>query len=264
MFALSKLVWWLLQPSRFWVLVVCLSTFLLFSSWFRLGRWLLLVATVMVLLTLSLPLHLYLARPLESRFPILELPEKIDGIIVLGGAVDQILTQTYGQASLNGAAERMTEALKLAQLHPEAKLVFSGGSAEVNPRSNFKESDVAIQFFRDLGISNDRLVLESKSRNTYENVLYSKELLKPQEGEIWLLVTSAMHMPRSVGIFRKLDWTVLPYPVDFRVGKNRATDPPRFFSDKLSIIDLASKEWLGLLSYKLMGRIDTFFPLPGK
>lgn len=262
MFVLSKLVWWLAQPSRFWLIVIVLATLLLFSPWFRLGRWLLLIASSAALVTMLLPIHLYLARPLESRFPIPDLPEKLDGIMVLGGAVDQILTETHGQPSLNGAAERMTEALRLAKAFPDAKLVFSGGSAEVNPQTDFKEADVATRFFTDLGLSKDRLRLESKSRNTFENVMYSKELLEPQEAEVWLLVTSAMHMPRSVGIFRTFNWDVIPYPVDFRVGQTAASDPPRFFSDKLLLIDLASKEWLGLLSYRLMGRIETLFPRP--
>ncbi len=262
MFALSKFVWWFAQPSRFWLILICTATLLLFSPWLRLGRWLLVLASSLIILAMVLPLHLYLARPLESRFPIPDLPQKLDGIIVLGGAVDQILTQDYAQTSLNDAAERMTEALRLAQMYPDAKLVFTGGSAEVIPKFTLRESDVAIRFFTDLGLPEARLTLESKSRNTYENVMYSKELVQPKEGEIWLLVTSAMHMPRSVGIFRKFNWEVLPYPVDFRVGPTAASDPPRFFSDKLSIIDLASKEWLGLLSYKLMGRIESLFPKP--
>lgn len=262
MFVVSKLLWWFAQPSRFWLLLVCLAVLLLFTPFFRRGRNILALAGVLALMVMLLPLHLYLLRPLEQRFPRPSLPEHLDGIIVLGGAVEQNLSEAYDQANLNHAAERMTEAVRIAKFYPEAKLVFSGGSAEILKQSKYQEADVAKRFFVELGLPESQIVLETRSRNTFENVAFSKELLEPKADEVWLLITSAMHMPRSVGIFRYFAWQVIPYPVDYRVGLSLSSDPRRFFSDKLLLIDLASKEWLGLLAYRFLGRTVAIFPAP--
>ena len=262
MFALSKIFWWLAQPMRLWLIITCIATLLLFTKYLGLGRLLLTAASVYFIALIFLPIHLWLTRPLEQRFPSPELPESIDGIIVLGGAVDQFLTEAHGQPSLNAAAERMTEALKLTRQYPNAKLVFSGGTAEVNPRSDFTEADVAEAFFVDLGFEKDKLLFENQSRNTYENAVFSKALIQPKENETWLLITSAFHMPRSVGIFRQQNWKVIPYPVDYRVGHNPSEQTPIFFSEKLTLIDLAAKEWVGLVAYRLLGRSNALFPKP--
>ena len=124
-----------------------------------------------------------------------------------------------------------------------------------------KEADVAERLFLALGVERSQIVLESQSRNTYENVLYTKELVKPKPQETWLLITSAFHMPRSVGIFRKAGWEVIPYPTDYRVIAGQR-QPNLGFSEKLSIIDNAAKEWVGLVSYFLLGRTSELFPKP--
>ena len=113
-----------------------------------------------------------------------------------------------------------------------------------------------------MGLAKDRFILEPASRNTFENAVFSQALLEPKEGEVWLLVTSAFHMPRSVGIFRELPWRVIPYPVDYRVGHSVAENVPVFFSEKLSIIDLVAKEWVGLVAYRFLGRASVLFPKP--
>ncbi len=262
MFVLSKVFWWFAQPTRLWLILTILSSLLLYSAFFRQARIALLGLTIAALAALLLPIHLYAMRPLEQRFPQVNLPEEITGIIVLGGAVDQILTEAHGQANLNSAAERMTEAAQLALHYPNAKLVFSGGSAEIKPRSSSREADVAEQFYQELGLNTDRLILESESRNTFENAVFTKALVNPQKDEVWVLLTSAFHMPRSVGIFEALEWEVIPYPVDYRVGLSAETSPQVLFSGKLFIFDLAVKEWLGLIAYQLMGRTSAFFPKP--
>ncbi len=262
MFVLSKVLWWFAQPTRLWLILTILSSLLLYTALFRQARIALLSLTIVAFIALVLPIDLYAMRPLEQRFPQPKLPEHITGIIVLGGAVDQILTELYGQANLNSAAERMTEAVQLAFNYPNAKLVFSGGSAEIKPRSSFREADVAEQFYQEIGLDSARLIFERESRNTFENAVFTKELLNPQKDEVWVLVTSAFHMPRAVGIFEELEWGVIPYPVDYRVGLNIETSPPVLFSGKLFYFDIAAKEWLGLLAYKLMGRTSAFFPKP--
>ena len=130
LFTFSKILWSLLQPTKAWLVLVFIGVLLLYLDRFKLGRFLLSVAVVLAFLIIFLPVYTWLASPLEQRFLRLTvLPEKIDGMIVLGGGVDQLLTEVYEQPSLNYAAERMTEAVALARRYPDAKLVFSGGRA---------------------------------------------------------------------------------------------------------------------------------------
>ena len=101
--------------------------------------------------------------------------------------------------------------------YPNARVVFSGGSANLIS-NDAREADFAGAIFESLGIDKSRLIMERRSRNTQENAEFSKALVAPKDGERWLLVTSAFHMPRSVGLFRKAGFAVEPYPVDWRVG----------------------------------------------
>ena len=109
----------------------------------------------------------------------------------------------------------------------------------------------------------ERITLEDKSRDTLENARFTRELVQPRPGERWLLVTSAHHMPRSVGLFRSEGFSVEAYPVDYRT--RGAIDLLRFFStvgDGLRRTDTATREWVGLLVYRLTGRTAELFPAP--
>lgn len=208
--------------------------------------------------TAFLPVPNLVLAPLEDRFPLpLHLPDRVEGIIVLGGAVDPIETVTRGIPSLNDAAERMTTFVKLAQLYPAAKKVFTGGNGTLKD-TKIAEADVARQLFNDLGLDTSQVAFEEKSRNTYENALFSKELVHPASGGTWILITSAMHMPRAVGIFRKLGWPILPYPVAYKSDKDYVGD----FAGALAAIDDGAREWLGLFAYRILDRTDAVFPGP--
>ncbi len=168
------------------------------------------------------PLGVWLARPLEGRFPLpaadMAAPT---GIIVLGGSMDQLTTAARGQPTIGAAPGRMTEAVALAGRFPEARLVFTGGSAAVLDAEG-DEAAAARAVFLQLGIPPERITLERESRNTYENAVLTKAIVQPKPGERWLLVTSAWHMPRSVGIFRQAGWPVIPYPTDYETRGRRA------------------------------------------
>jgi uncharacterized SAM-binding protein YcdF (DUF218 family) len=117
--------------------------------------------------------------------------------------------------------------------------------------------------FESFGFAKDRLIMERRSRNTHENAEFSKALVSPKSGERWLLVTSAHHMPRSVGIFRKVGFEVEPYPVDWRTG--RGGDLLKFsdhFAERLALVDTAAREWMGLVAYWITGKTSEFFPGP--
>ena len=253
-FVISKLAWLVLQPSNLLLLGLLIAVLL---NWRRLTLGLLALLVIVVIL----PVGLWLQRPLEDRFARpAELPADIAGIIVLGGAQDQAITETRDALALNDAAERMVEGLAMAYRYPEARLVFSGGSGRLFP-GDARESAVNERFIEMMELPPARVVLEDRSRNTWENARYPRELVEPAAGETWLLVTSARHMPRSVGIFRRIGWPVVPWPVDYRTGD----DGPMLqteVSDRLTQLDDAAREWLGLLAYRLMSRTDALFPAP--
>lgn len=260
-FLLSKLLWWPLRPGTAAILLALLGLVLLWRGR-RWGRWPALLGIGFFALLALLPMGQWVQLPLEDRFPRPGAePPRIDGIVVLGGAVEQRLTEARGLPALNGAAERMTEPVALLRRHPEARLVFTGGSAGLLPGA-LSEADVARQLWRDLGVPPDRMAFETESRNTHENAVNTRRLAQPKPGEIWLLVTSASHMPRSMGVFRKAGWQVVPWPVNYRTGHSAAVQFETSFPVRLQEFEWGTREWIGLVAYRLMGRTDALFPGP--
>jgi uncharacterized SAM-binding protein YcdF (DUF218 family) len=159
-----------------------------------------------------------------------------DGIIVLGGSSE------FG----------IEAAEALSRDYPEARIIFSGYSA----------TDAVNRFAR-LGGDPARVYVESRPRTTFEDAQYSAALLKPKPSERWMLVTLASHMPRAVGCFRVAGFEVEPYPLGVSTGGPShlfaldATGSAAFFQ-----LDVAAKEWIGLLTYRLMGKTDALFPAP--
>ncbi len=198
--------------------------------------------------------------PLESRFqhnP--ELPEKLDGIIVLGGSVIADRSIEWQQLETNQFHERLSSFIYLAQQYPEAKLIFSGGNANTN-RDKPTEAQIAKTFFLESGISAERLIIENQARNTAENISYSKKLVKPQAEETWLMITTAYHIPRAMGIFCKQNWRVTPYPVDHQTLPSKLYQPSYSLIGHANHLVIASHEWLGLLAYYLTGKTTELFP----
>jgi uncharacterized SAM-binding protein YcdF (DUF218 family) len=153
---------------------------------------------------------------------------------------------------------------ELARRYPNARIVFTGGTANL-VSTEAREADYSAPIFESLGIPKERLILERDSRNTWENAIFTKQLVNPKPGERWLLVTSAFHMPRSMGIFRKAGFDVEAYPVDWRMGgRDELFAFTRNGADGLGRTDVAVREWIGLLTYRLMGRTSELLPGPGK
>lgn len=253
----------------FWVLAQPLSIVFLFglcgialAMWGR--RRLGIVAASLGLLVLGLVtftnLGAVLIAPLEARFERpAEMPADVGAILVLGGSTAARVSTARGIAELNAAGDRFTDAVRLARLYPEAKIVFTGG-AGILDRGTESEAVTAERFFLSMGIEPERLVLESLSRNTDENADFSAELLADVDGSI-MLVTSAFHMPRSVGLFRRVRVDVVPWPTDYRGPGNDS-----FGIDLANLVfnvevaSIAIKEWIGLAAYYWTGRIDSMLP----
>lgn len=256
-FVLSKLLWALVSPCALlaWALLLA---FLLHRRRPGLSRGLVGLSVLLIAALGLTPLAHAVIAPLELRFPQPELPAKVDGIVVLGGAI-VLEDDQPGQPALNGAAERITGLVALARRYPDARLVYSGGSGLVRNQAR-READIAKPLLESMGIAPARVIYERDSRNTWENALYSKRLADPKPGETWLLVTSSWHMPRAVGCFRAAGWSVLPYPVDYLDIREQWAGFD--VDEQLLALSTAEREWIGLLAYHLLGRTDALFPAP--
>jgi len=262
-FVLSKTIGIALLPANFLIGIGLVGTILLATRWARLGRKLLIVSVVLVAICGFSPLGNLLLYPLEARFPSWDPTHGApDGIVVLGGAIDGDLSVSHGKAVFTRAADRVIEAAALARQYPKVRIIYSGGSANLMD-ADAREADYAAAIFERLGVAKDRLTMERRSRNTKENAEFSKLLAAPKSGERWLLLTSAFHMPRSVGIFRKAGFAVEPYPVDWRTGGSGdlLTFSP-FALDGLERTEVAVREYLGLVAYWISGRTSELFPGP--
>ena len=253
---MSKLIGLALQVETWLVIGMVVSLAAGHFARPRLARWSGRATLAALFLIGIFPIGEILLRPLEAEFPPRAAPIHIDGIVVLGGVEDQRATAAWREPQLNEAAERLTAAAALAIAHTEARLVFSGGSGRLRNTvmGQTEIPSVAVDFFVPLGIDPDRITWEDQSRNTAENARFSYEIAAPASGETWVLVTSAFHMGRALGSFDAAGWSgIAPHPVDYRTGS---------FSDgsgwnlagNLEVLNIAIKEWVGRLAYRLAGR----------
>jgi uncharacterized SAM-binding protein YcdF (DUF218 family) len=262
-FVLSKILGFFAIPSNFIVSLGILGVLLLWTRFARAGRRLI-VASLVALAVLGLsPLGNALIIPLEQRFPPWDAGDGApDGIIVLGGAISPDVSVARNDVALNESAERVTVVAELAQRYPNARIVFSGGSGALFHEEG-TEAEFAARILQSFGIPYGRVLLEDRSRNTFENAVFTKELLKPKPGERWVLITSAYHLPRAIGAFRKVGFMVEPYPVDWRTrGWDDALRPFATMGDGLRRADTAVREWVGLFMYWVAGQSSTLFPGP--
>jgi uncharacterized SAM-binding protein YcdF (DUF218 family) len=254
----------LLLPTNFLIVLGVAGALLAMTRFALIGRRIMIAAIVLLALAAFSPLGNVLLYPLESRFPAWSAAQGApDGIVVLGGPIDPDLSVAHNVPVIRTAPDRIVAAAALALKYPNAKIVFSGGSSSLIS-NEAREADYAAATFESLGVAKGRLIMDRTSRNTYENAQLSMQLAAPKPGERWLLVTSAYHMPRAVGLFRKVGFAVEPYPVDWHVGRGTADILAftQFSTDGLVRTDIAVREWLGLVAYRLAGRTSALFPGP--
>ncbi len=255
MFIASKLLSFVIEPL-FWVLVLLLSGLLLARRRPRLGQRLSWLALIVLVLSSWTSGPEVLMRELESRYPPASTvdPTQYAGIVVLGGALSYSKLWTeHNRVALNEQAERMTEAVALMHQYPHLRLLFTGGSGSVLAGEQ-SEAQRAKLFFDTMGVETSRVVYESRSRNTYENALFSAAVNGIDHKKPWLLLTSAFHMPRAMGVFSRTGWNATPWPVDYR-----ATAHDSWFDFSLhdgpQLWELALHEWLGFYAYRVAGWI---------
>jgi uncharacterized SAM-binding protein YcdF (DUF218 family) len=262
-FVLSKILGFLTVPSNVLVIAGVAGICLLLTRWRRLALTLLIGSVVMLAVLGLSPLSNVLLLTLSERFPAWQAGRiDPDGIIVLGGSIDADVSDARGMIELDSAGERALALLTLARRFPNARIVFSGGSANLVSHG-IPETPFAEKLLAEFGMSGSRFIFEGNSRTTYENATRTFELLEPAPGQRFLLVTSSFHMPRSIGVFRKVGFEVEAYPVDWRTrGWRDAWQPFDRVSAGVSRADVAIHEWIGLVVYWLTGRSSELFPGP--
>ena len=262
MYAWAAGLWEFANPALLVPLALLVGVGLWWSPWERFGKCLATLGAIGLFVISSLPLAGWLTATLENRFPQPEtLPSAIDGIILLGGSVDLSSSKFRDYPIVNHNANRFLRFADLAKKHPQARLVFTGAGRPVGKSSGLSETEVSVSVLEIIGVDLERLEIEDRSTNTYDNAVLTYGLVKPVRGEVWLLVTSAWHMPRAMGSFRQAGWEVIPVSAGrTSVGSGWSlTFSP---GPRLVTLSRAVHEWIGLLVYRLLGRSGELFPSP--
>lgn len=247
-FPLSKALWFVLAPSHLLLLMALGAAAAALAGRPRATRALAIATAVMFVVIGVLPTGAWLARPLEDAYPRPAPPPQVDGILTLGGGLNtrRLLSRQAPPAAASEA--RLVSAFELARRYPTARVVFSGGWAP------YPDATAARYVFAQLGLDPARLLVEDRSRNTYENLLFSQRLARPKPGETWLLATSALQMPRAMAVARKLGWKLVPWPSDYLTDDTANLLLPTEELDpvgRMGLTDAAVHEWIGLLAYRL-------------
>lgn len=261
-FTAQQLLAFFALPSNLLMVMALLGVVLMLTPLARTGRRLAVAALLLLAACGWLPIGNLLMAPLEQRFPKWDATRGApDGIVVLGGAISPDMSAVHRDAALNESAERITAVAELARRFPRARIVFTGGEGQAGRGAS--EAGIALPLFESFGIARERVELEDVARNTLENATRTRALVNPRYGERWLLVTSAHHMPRAVGLFRQAGFPVEAYPVDWRTrGSEDFLTPFVALSAGLARTDTAAREWIALPFYWLAGRTPDLFPGP--
>ncbi len=260
-FYLSKIFWLFAHPLNLTGILLGIGLVLLVFHWTRLAGTSFALAFIVVALSTWTSLGALALHPLEDRFARPDpIPETIDGIIVLGGGFEGAVNLARGGYELNASGDRFVETAVLAKRYPGVPVVVTGGSGSMMMEGE-GDADTAPRLLTALGVDAERLLLENRSRNTDENALFTRDLVDPQPGQTWLLITSAFHMPRSVLLFRKAGFDVTPWPADYRTA---GTETLGFAQSNaitnLHVTTIAIRERIGLVAYRLTGRTDRLLP----
>jgi uncharacterized SAM-binding protein YcdF (DUF218 family) len=251
-FTASKLFWMAFAPLTFLSLVLLIG--LIFYSK-KIGQFIVKYGLIVFLCLGFLPIGPNLLTFLETVHPAPSgMAEKVDGIIVLGGGIDAHASRLYGKIQAAGPSSRLLEMMELSKVYPQAKIVYSGGSGDLNNPDD-READVVREFLANTGNLSKNMVFEADSRSTYENMVQSRDLVHPQAGENWLLVTSAYHMPRAAAVFKNNGWPVTPWPTGYVEEGEYRLLPSLDVLGNIYKLQVAAKEIIGIIAYTLTGRI---------
>jgi uncharacterized SAM-binding protein YcdF (DUF218 family) len=255
-FYLSKILSFFINPLYILSLVILIQLFIIF--FIQSKKLVIFFSKLFLILFLFFgynPLSNFLLSKIEdyiqpSKYPV----QQLTGVIVLGGSFNSgFESKERNEVSLNGSAERLTKALEIYKKNPRLLILFSGFSGELKPQG-WSESDMAKKFFLDQGVKLDNLIFENQSRNTFENIKYSKDIIANYKGT-WGLITSANHMPRSFFAFKKQGLILEPISVDYKTGTNKVFWINFDISSGLINWNIILHELIGISYYKFTNKI---------
>ena len=255
-FYLSKILNFFINPLYILSLAILIQ---LFTIFFLQSKKLVIFFSKLFLILFLIfgysPLSNFLLSKIEDHIQTSKYPvQQLTGVIVLGGSFNSGLeSKERNEVSLNSSAERLTKALEIYKKNPRLIILFSGFSGELKPQG-WSESDMAKKFFLDQGVKLDNLIFENQSRNTFENIKYSKDIIANYKGT-WGLITSASHMPRSFFTFKKQSLILEPINVDYKTGTSRMFWINFNISSGLSNWSIILHELIGITYYKITNKI---------
>jgi uncharacterized SAM-binding protein YcdF (DUF218 family) len=261
-FAASKVFYFFAQPSSLTVFLIVAGLVALAVGLRRIGRGLFGLGLTLLLVLALTPLGPFLLTELEDRFPLppADAPAPA-GIVLLGGFTDGRMPAARGVVGLGEGAAAVFEVAEMAKRWPEVPIVLSGGSNALLSAVDLSEAEQMKRMLVALGVAPERLVLEGTSRTTWENAVATRDLVKPAPGARWLLVTTAFHMPRAMAAFRAAGWSgVVARPAAYATTGRIGLRPPMLWGPMSA--DMAVKEWLGILGYRVTGRVGELRPTP--
>lgn len=255
-FYIAKVANYLLEPLYILsFFLVILIFFLLFTNFKKLTIFFAKFLLILFLFFGYTPFSNFLLNKIEdfiktSKYPV----QQLTGVIVLGGSFDlELESKERNEVLLNSSAERLTKVLEIYKKNPRLLILFSGGSNKIKP-IGWSESDMAKKFFLEQGVRLENLIFENKSRNTFENIIYSKDIIKTNKGT-WGLITSANHMPRSYFGFKRQGLILEPISVDYRTGTNSIFWINFDIKKGLENWNIILHEVVGISYYKITGKI---------
>ncbi len=261
-FVLSKVLWIFLAPANLLIALLVAGLALEASprqTLKKTGRFFCFFVVFCLAAVAILPIGTWATTPLENRFAF-NPPARIDGIVVLGGDEQTEISDRRGQPTAHDSMRRYVLFKNLSRRYPDAKLVFTGGSGHLRPYKDKFEADIARDIMESMDVPTKRVVFENKSRNTNENARFAADLVHPGVFENWLLVTSAVHMPRAMGCFRQEGWNVFAAPAGYFTNGAYSLYFPFRFEEQMHLLTIAFHEYVGLIAYRLMGRTNALWP----
>ena len=255
-FYLSKILNFFINPLHILSLVILIQLFIIF--FIQSKKLIIFFSKLFLILFLFFgytPLSNFLLSKIEDYIQISKYPvQQLTGVIVLGGSFNSGLeSKERNEVSLNSSVERLTKALEIYKKNPRLLILFSGFSGDLKPQG-WSESDMAKKFFLDQGVRIDNLIFENQSRNTFENIKYSKDIISNYKGT-WGLITSASHMPRSFFTFKKQGLILEPISVDYKTGTSRMFWINFDISLGLNNWSIILHELIGISYYKVTNKI---------
>jgi uncharacterized SAM-binding protein YcdF (DUF218 family) len=253
---LSKIINFFINPLYILFLIIFAQIFIIF--FIESKKLVILISKIFLILFLFfgyIPLSNFLLNKIEdyiqpSKYPV----QQLTGIIVMGGSFNSgLLSKERNETSINGSAERLTKALEIYKKNPRILILFTGFSSQLYPEG-WSEFQIARKFFLDQGVKTDNLIFEEKSKNTFENVIFSKEFILKNKGA-WGLITTASHMPRSFFSFKKQGIILEPIVVDYQTGTSKMFWINFDISKGVSNWNTIFHEIIGLIYYKVTNKI---------